>query len=99
MYQTVALLGDIRAGLRGHEHPRGGVVYAVRDGTTFLYIGKTIAWAWPHLRKHLRSDDVLGRAVRFAATSLDARKCCYLHDFRTSGLSDHAPIEAVFAAG
>lgn len=64
MYQTIARLGDIQAGLRGHEHPRSGVVYAVRDSATFLYIGKTIAWAWPHLRKHLRSDDVLGRAAR-----------------------------------
>ena len=35
----------------------------------------------------------------FAAQALDARECRYLHDFRTGGLSDHAPIEAVFAVG
>ena len=66
MYQTVALLGDISAGLHGHDHPRGGVLYAVRDGAAFLYIGKTTKSVWPHVRKHLRSDDALGRAARAA---------------------------------
>jgi hypothetical protein len=64
MYQTVALLGDISAGLRGHDHPRGGVLYAVRDGAMFLYIGKTIKPIWSHIRNHLRSEDALGRAAR-----------------------------------
>src|SRR3954452_22155684 len=67
MYQTVALLGDISAGLRGRDHHRGGVLYAVRDGATFLYIGKTIKSIWPHIRNHLRSEDALGRAARAEA--------------------------------
>jgi hypothetical protein len=32
----------------------------------------------------------------FAAPSLNAIECEYLHDFRAAGLSDHAPIEVQF---
>jgi exonuclease III len=32
----------------------------------------------------------------FASRSLNPKECRYLHDFRTSGLSDHSAIEAVF---
>lgn len=31
----------------------------------------------------------------FSSKSLNPRECCYLHDFRESGLSDHSPIYAV----
>jgi hypothetical protein len=67
MYQTVAWLGDIGAGLLGLDHPRGGAVYTVRDGEDFLYIGKTLSWVWPHIRQHLRLDGSLGRAARVEA--------------------------------
>ena len=33
----------------------------------------------------------------FASRSLEAVSCHYLHDLREQGLSDHAPIEAVFS--
>jgi exonuclease III len=35
----------------------------------------------------------------FASASLEPISCTYLHALRESGLSDHSPIEAVFARG
>ena len=32
----------------------------------------------------------------FSSSSLNPQKCCYLHGFRKPGLSDHAPIYAVY---
>src|SRR5690349_788810 len=64
MYQTAALLGDIMVGLPSKQHPRGGSVYAVRDGSEFLYIGKTINQVWPLICQHVQSEHALGRAVR-----------------------------------
>ena len=32
----------------------------------------------------------------FSSSSLNPQKCCYLHDFRESGLSDHSPISVTY---
>jgi len=59
------------------------------------YTAQEYSWYWTGQGREIgrRFDHI------FATPALDARECRYLHDFRTEGLSDHAPIEAVFAVG
>jgi exonuclease III len=59
------------------------------------YSLQEFSWYWTGQGREIgrRFDHV------FAASELDARECRYLHEFRTSGLSDHAPIEVDFAMG
>lgn len=51
--------------------------------------------SWYHVykghRKGFRLDHI------FASASLNPVECRYLHDLREAGLSDHSPIEAIFA--
>jgi exonuclease III len=56
------------------------------------YQKKGYSW-YPHMKwvpRGLRFDHV------FASPKLDPQSCEYLEDFRSRGISDHAPIEAVF---
>ncbi len=79
---------EVLTGLAAHDLPD---IYRQLHG----YTPQEFSWYWKGQGREIgrRFDHV------FAAPSLDARKCCYLHDFRTGGLSDHAPIEVVFAIG
>jgi endonuclease/exonuclease/phosphatase family metal-dependent hydrolase len=57
------------------------------------FAAQEFSWFWSGRGRRVgrRFDHV------FASASLRATECVYLHHFREQGLSDHAPIEVVFA--
>jgi hypothetical protein len=63
MIQYAALLGSIRDGLSDIHHPLGSCLYAIREGSTFLYIGHTVLGEWWRIRQHIRAGSSVGRGV------------------------------------
>lgn len=55
------------------------------------------AWSWRFLGRGRKTGRRFDHV--FASAALRPIACDYLHDLRRQGLSDHAPIEAVFAPG
>ena len=58
------------------------------------YECRDVSWVM-HTRARRKSGHRLDHVL--ASRSLGARHCDYLHEWREAGLSDHAPLEAVFA--
>ncbi|MFL5804039.1 MAG: endonuclease/exonuclease/phosphatase family protein, partial [Roseiflexaceae bacterium] len=79
---------NVLAGLAAYDLP--DVYRAIHK-----YGVQEFSWYW------VGRDRQVGRRFDhvFASSSLGAKVCSYLHDFRERKLSDHAPIEAVFAPG
>jgi exonuclease III len=73
---------------------RGLAAYDLADVYRSLhgYTTQEFSWYWSG-----RGRQVGRRFDHIFASSLGARLCSYLHTFRKTGLSDHAPIEVVFA--
>jgi endonuclease/exonuclease/phosphatase family metal-dependent hydrolase len=79
---------NVLAGLAAYDLPD---VYRALRG----YAAQEFSWYWTGRGRQVgrRFDHV------FASPTLGAAECRYLHDFREQGLSDHAPIEVLFAPG
>jgi hypothetical protein len=94
MVRHAALIGSVLAGLSDAHHPLGNCVYAVRDGSAFLYIGFTVNGVWRRIRAHRSAHSPLGTAMQthWPAAALWRVEVC---NFRTESGADIVERELI----